>query len=112
LKKVSFYNLLKKSINALSANGPNRSTYLCRMTDAAVQPVKKIQNIRHLGLADLEHFLLSIGEKKFRAKQIWEWLWQKHAQSFADMTNLSKELRQKLGENFSLPAIAISNTQY
>src|SRR4051812_1738481 len=81
------------------------------MATAAIQQAKKIQNIRHLAYADLENFLLSIGEKKFRAKQIWEWLWQKHAKSFADMTNLSKELRQNLGENFSLPSIAISNTQ-
>ena len=82
------------------------------MAETAIQKVKTGQNIRHLSYADLENFLLSIGEKKFRAKQIWEWLWQKHAHSFADMTNLSKELRQKLGENFSLPSLAISNTQY
>ncbi|HVF97689.1 MAG TPA: 23S rRNA (adenine(2503)-C(2))-methyltransferase RlmN [Flavisolibacter sp.] len=73
---------------------------------------KKVQNIRHLGYSDLEAFLLSIGEKKFRAKQVWEWLWTKHAFSFADMTNLSKELRQKLGENFTLPALAVSSTQH
>ena len=82
------------------------------MAATAFQTTKKIQNIRHLNYGELETFLLSIGEKKFRAKQIWEWLWQKGAQSFADMTNLSKELRQKLGENFSLPALAVANTQY
>lgn len=81
------------------------------MATAAIQKAKIVQNIRHLEYADLENFLLSIGEKKFRAKQIWEWLWQKSAKSFAEMTNLSKELRQKLGENFSLPSISISNTQ-
>jgi 23S rRNA (adenine2503-C2)-methyltransferase len=53
-----------------------------------------------------------MGEKKFRAHQVWEWLWQKHAHSFADMTNLSKELRQKLGENFSLPALMVDASQY
>jgi 23S rRNA (adenine2503-C2)-methyltransferase len=36
----------------------------------------------------------------------------KHAQSFADMTNLSKELRQKLGDNFTLPALMVDATQY
>lgn len=82
--------------------------YLCPMAATAT----KAQNIRHLSYADLEAFLLSTGEKKFRAKQVWEWLWQKGAQSFADMTNLSKELRQKLGENFTLPALSVSNTQY
>ncbi|MBD0369015.1 MAG: radical SAM protein, partial [Flavisolibacter sp.] len=74
--------------------------------------VKAGRNIRQLSLTNLEQFFLIIGEKKFRAKQVWEWLWQKHALSFADMTNLSKELRQKLGENFSLPALSIDATQY
>ena len=58
------------------------------------------KNIRHLSLKELEQYFETIGEKKFRVKQVWEWLWQKSAQSFADMTNLSKELRQKLGEHF------------
>lgn len=73
---------------------------------------KKITNIRSLTYPELEVFFLQMGEKKFRAKQVWEWLWQKGAQSFADMTNLSKDLRQKLGENFSLPALTIDATQY
>lgn len=73
---------------------------------------KGSKNIRQLSLADMEQLFESMGEKKFRTKQVWEWLWQKHAHSFADMTNLSKELRQKLGENFSLPALAVDATQY
>src|SRR3978361_2099769 len=71
----------------------------------------KVQNIRQQSFADLENYFLSIGEKKFRVQQVWEWLWQKHAQSFADMTNLSKDLRQKLGEHFTLPALTIDTTQ-
>lgn len=63
-------------------------------------------------LPELEQYFLTMGEKKFRTQQVWEWLWQKHAHSFADMTNLSKELRQKLGENFTLPALTIDVTQY
>ena len=73
---------------------------------------KGARNIRTLSYANLETFFLSLGEKKFRVQQVWEWLWQKHAHSFADMTNLSKELRQKLGENFTLPALTIDATQY
>ncbi len=72
----------------------------------------KQKNIRHLSLGDLEQYFETIGEKKFRAKQVHEWLWQKQAMSFADMTNLSKELRQKLGEEFTLPALTIDATQY
>ncbi|HYO23109.1 MAG TPA: 23S rRNA (adenine(2503)-C(2))-methyltransferase RlmN [Flavisolibacter sp.] len=70
------------------------------------------KNIRHLGLAELEQYFETLGEKKFRAKQVWEWIWQKGAQSFADMTNLSKELRQKLGDHFTLSALTVDATQY
>lgn len=75
------------------------------------QMKKKGRNIRHLSLAELGEYFEEIGEKKFRVKQVWEWLWQKHAMSFADMTNLSKELRQKLGEDFTLPALTIDAVQ-
>jgi len=70
------------------------------------------KNIRHLSLQELEEYFEKLKEKKFRVKQVWEWLWQKHAHSFADMTNLSKELRQQLGEKFTLPALTINSTQY
>ncbi|RPD46584.1 23S rRNA (adenine(2503)-C(2))-methyltransferase RlmN [Paracnuella aquatica] len=70
------------------------------------------KNIRHISLTELENFLILLGEKKFRAKQIWEWIWQKGARSFADMTNLSKDLRQQLGEHFSLPAMQLHTTQH
>jgi 23S rRNA (adenine2503-C2)-methyltransferase len=82
------------------------------MAETATIKAKGVKNIRQLNLQELEQFFEAIGEKKFRTKQVWEWLWQKHAHSFADMTNLSKELRQKLGENFSLPALTIDATQY
>ncbi|HEY1113124.1 MAG TPA: 23S rRNA (adenine(2503)-C(2))-methyltransferase RlmN [Chitinophagaceae bacterium] len=76
------------------------------------EKAKTAQNIRQLSLADIEAFFGTIGEKKFRAKQVWEWIWLKQAHSFADMTNLSKDLRQKLGEHFSLPALVVDATQY
>ncbi len=68
-------------------------------------------NIRHLDLQQLEEWFTNRGDKKFRAKQVWEWIWLKHAKSFADMTNLSKELRQTLGDNFTLPALTTDLTQ-
>ncbi len=70
-----------------------------------------LKNIRHLSLAELESYFETIGEKKFRVKQVHEWLWQKHAHSFDDMTNLSKDLRQKLAQEFSLPALKVNLTQ-
>jgi 23S rRNA (adenine2503-C2)-methyltransferase len=69
-------------------------------------------NIRGLSLAELESYFETMGEKKFRAKQVYEWLWQKQAHSFEAMTNLSKDLRSKLSEHFSLPALTIDATQY
>jgi 23S rRNA (adenine2503-C2)-methyltransferase len=75
--------------------------------------MKKTQrNIRHLSLAELEQYFEELGEKKFRARQVYEWLWQKKALNFADMTNISKELRQKLGETFTLPSLTVDATQY
>lgn len=70
------------------------------------------QNIRHLSLSEIEQFLVSAGEKLFRARQVWEWLWLKQARSFDEMTNLNKELRIKLSEAFRLPALRVNATQH
>ncbi len=70
------------------------------------------QNIRTLSLPDLEKYFLSIGDKKFRAKQVYEWIWQSGAGSFDAMTNLSKDLRSKLATDFSLPALQVDAMQY
>ena len=74
--------------------------------------IKTPRNIRELNYPELEQVMEEMGEKKFRAKQVYEWLWQKQAMSFADMTNLSKSLRQQLGETFTLPALQIDTKQY
>ncbi len=81
-------------------------------TSPADGSVNTVRNIRHLSLDELTEYFTRLGEKKFRVKQVHEWIWQKHAHSFADMTNLSKELRQQLGESFTLPALNIDTTQY
>lgn len=70
------------------------------------------QNIRHLSLPALQQYFATIGEKPFRAKQVYEWLWQKHAGSFEAMTNLSKQLRSSLEEHFTLPALKVDTTQH
>ncbi len=71
-----------------------------------------LPNIRHQSKNELETYFESIGDKKFRVKQVQEWIWQKHAHSFDDMSNLSKELRAKLATNFSLPALRVDATQF
>jgi 23S rRNA (adenine2503-C2)-methyltransferase len=69
-------------------------------------------NIRQLSKEELEQYFREMGEKAFRAKQVYEWIWTKQARSFEDMTNLSKELRARLAENFSLPALTGDLTQH
>lgn len=55
--------------------------------------------------SELEAYLISIGEKKFRAQQIWEWLYIKRATSFEEMTNISKQLIDHLNEHFDFVAL-------
>ena len=50
----------------------------------------------------LETYLESMGEKKYKALQIYEWLYQKRVKTFTEMTNLKKELINHLEEHFSL----------
>lgn len=57
-------------------------------------------SIYSLSRADLTDWILAQDEKKFRATQIWEWLYRKRIQTFEEMTNLSKELIAKLNEHF------------
>jgi 23S rRNA (adenine2503-C2)-methyltransferase len=71
----------------------------------------KVQNIRTLSLPDIEQYFETLGEKKFRARQVYEWLWLKPVQSFEGMTNLSKELRNKLKEDFTLPGLTVDTIQ-
>lgn len=59
------------------------------------------RDIRSLSLPDLEDILLSWGEPRFRARQMYEWLWVKMVKGFDDMTNLSKDLRARLKEEFT-----------
>src|ERR1700688_433222 len=71
------------------------SSYLCQFmkTDKT--------NIRALSRSEIAEYFEDLGEPKFRAGQVYEWIWQKHAFKFEDMTNLSKELRAKLAKDFS-----------
>ncbi|WEV60456.1 23S rRNA (adenine(2503)-C(2))-methyltransferase RlmN [Streptococcaceae bacterium ESL0729] len=57
-------------------------------------------SIYGLTLAQLTDWVLENGQKKFRAKQIWEWLYRKRVDEFSQMTNLSKDLLKKLEDNF------------
>lgn len=58
------------------------------------------KDIRNLTKEQLQDFFVSKGEKAFRGKQVYEWLWSKSVHDFSDMTNVSKEIREMLDENF------------
>lgn len=66
-----------------------------------------MNNIYNLSLIDLENYFESIGDKKFRAKQIYEWLYRKRVNSFEEMTNLKKELIENLKKEFTFEKINI-----
>ena len=68
-------------------------------------------DIRQFSREELTAFLVEQGEKKFRANQVWEWLWKKSAHSFDEMTNLSKALRQSLADHFIINAITEDKVQ-
>ncbi|WP_307257109.1 23S rRNA (adenine(2503)-C(2))-methyltransferase RlmN [Oikeobacillus pervagus] len=65
----------------------------------------KQPSIYSLQLQELKEWLQAQGEKPFRAEQIFEWLYQKRVTTFEEMSNLSKALRQKLSEHFTLTTL-------
>ena len=77
--------------------------YLC--------PMSAKKDIRALSAEDLAAFLKEKAQPAFRTKQIWQWLWQKSARSFEEMSNLSKELRNVLAEQFVIQAVVMDEMQ-
>ena len=61
-----------------------------------------MKNIKDFDLDDLKKELIEIGEKPFRAEQIFKWLYQEKVKEFDEMTNLSLALREKLKENYTI----------
>lgn len=64
-------------------------------------------DILSLTKEELEEKIVAIGEKKFRAKQIYEWLHTYKVEEFSKMTNLSAQLREKLDDNFWINSLKI-----
>lgn len=61
-----------------------------------------MKNIKDYDFNDLQNEMVNIGEKKFRAEQIFKWLYIDKVKSFDDMTNLSLELREKLKKEYTI----------
>lgn len=64
-------------------------------------------DIKNLTLEQLEQEIINMGEAKFRAKQIFSWLHQKNVCSFEEMSNISKDFKQKLNDKFKITEIEI-----
>jgi 23S rRNA (adenine2503-C2)-methyltransferase len=68
-------------------------------------------DVRKLSQEELTAQLVANGEKAFRAKQVYEWLWNKSADSFDEMTNLSLPLREWLNTTYCINRVKISKKQ-
>ena len=69
------------------------------------------KDIRALTKEQLRNFFVANGDKAFRGNQVYEWLWQKRAHTFEDMTNVSKETRAMLEANFVINHIIVDTLQ-
>jgi 23S rRNA (adenine2503-C2)-methyltransferase len=69
------------------------------------------RDIRTLKLDELKEFFVQHGEKPFRAQQVYDWLWNKAARDFDQMTNLSVGLREMLKTHFTLRHIKVDHMQ-
>lgn len=69
------------------------------------------KDIRSLSKEQLREFFIAQGDKAFRGNQVYEWLWGKGAHVFEDMSNLSKETRQLLEDNFVINHIRVDQIQ-
>lgn len=63
------------------------------------------KDIRFLEMEEINEFFVSHGDKPFRGKQVWDWLWKKSARSFDEMTNISVATRKFLNDHFILNTI-------
>ena len=70
-----------------------------------------MKNIKDYNLDELKEEFIKIGEKSYRAEQVFKWLYQEEVTSFDDMTNLSLELREKLKKEFTLNNFKILKKQ-
>ena len=71
----------------------------------------KKKDIRALTKDQLRDFFVKQGDKAFRGNQVYEWLWQKSAHNFEDMTNISLKTREILQDNFVINHIKVDQMQ-
>ncbi|MCB9182702.1 MAG: 23S rRNA (adenine(2503)-C(2))-methyltransferase RlmN [Flavobacteriales bacterium] len=79
------------------------------MTDLCI--VNAPTDIRSLSLDEIKSLVAELGEKPYRAKQLWEWLWKKKARSFDDMSDLPEGFRAVLAERTVLRPLVLVEEQ-
>ncbi|MBA5246047.1 23S rRNA (adenine(2503)-C(2))-methyltransferase RlmN [Marnyiella aurantia] len=70
-----------------------------------------MKDIRTLSLEELQNYFVTLGEKPFRAKQVYDWLWSKNLHSIDEMTNLSRELRERIAQEYTINPISVDLLQ-
>lgn len=70
-----------------------------------------VTDIRSLSLDEVKSLVAELGEKPYRAKQLWEWLWKKHAHSWEAMSDLPKAFRTALTERAVLRPLTLAEEQ-
>lgn len=68
-------------------------------------------DIRSLSLEEIQQLVAELGEKPYRGKQLWEWLWKKKARAWDDMSDLPKAFRALLAERMVLRPIILAEQQ-
>ena len=70
-----------------------------------------MHSIYSFTLSDLENYFVSVGEKKFKGQQVFDWLYRKKVNSFDEMTNLKKEIIEVLKSNFTIKTVKIEKIE-
>ena len=70
-----------------------------------------MQSIFNFTLEELTEYFLSVGETKYRATQVFEWLYRKRVNTFEEMTNLSKKTIEMLNEHFTIEHLKVRTCQ-
>jgi len=70
-----------------------------------------MKNIYGLTLEEMENYFIEIGSKKFHAQQLFSWLYEKRIESYSEVTNIKKELLEKISNDYSIERLKIVDVQ-
>ena len=70
-----------------------------------------MKNIYGLTLEEMENYFIEIGSKKFHAQQLFSWLYEKRIESYSEVTNIKKELLEKISNEYSIERLKIVDVQ-